>query len=163
MMAWMKQSSTSGYVVNPATKHHDIFGMQQITIHSAVLSESFGSLKLREVAENVWRQWPMARILLLREKQTVLEDPLYDEAADREIDGVSLLGMLAKLSISALVQQGESFPGYGRFRYGDNFADYRETIDAVECDAIKMPGYGTEEKLYHQDLPGDERQRRWPV
>jgi hypothetical protein len=90
-----------------ASTRNEVFELCSIAIHLAVLSDSLGKSSLRGVAENLRRQWPRARILILGAPQTVLDDPLYDEAVDRRISPEDLLAALVKLSTSRSNCRGE--------------------------------------------------------
>ena len=90
--------SNSGYLVITATTLTEVIALRQMAIRLAVLSETLGWSILRSAAENVRRTWPRARILVLGAAQRVLDDPLYDEAADCQITSINLLSVLQKLS-----------------------------------------------------------------
>jgi hypothetical protein len=126
-------------------------------MHLAVLSDSLGSIGLRNVAEDVRRQWPLARVLIIGAAQVVLDDPLYDEAVERRISSADLLVALTNLSAFSSNQRVEIFrQTYGSIRHEDVFKRSRTPVP-VESDPTKNPGYGTEAKEKPQDLPADER------
>jgi len=91
--------STSGFCVERVSTRSEIFDLRFLPMHLAVLSDNLGALILRGAAEDVRRQWPLARVLIIGPAQIVLEDPLYDEAVDRRISPSDLLLVLARMSV----------------------------------------------------------------
>jgi len=90
-----KQSS---YSVTTASSHREVFELRcGASIVVAVLSDALGSLMLGAVARCVRTQWPSARIVLLKRKQPVLEDHLYDEDLDYRLLPSKLDGTLDRL------------------------------------------------------------------
>jgi hypothetical protein len=131
-----------------------------VAIQLVVLSDSLGSSGLRSLAEDVRRQWPLARVLIIGAAQFVLDDPLYDEAVERRISSADLLAALIKLSCYSFSQRVEVFrlnPGSiiqeERFEHS-----YRPA--PVESDPTKHSDYDTETKEEPQDLPAEEH-RDW--
>jgi hypothetical protein len=91
--------SRSNYTVAPASGYREIFGLHsEIGFRLAVLNDNLGELALRAAAEFVRRQWPSARILILGNAQAALEDYLYDEVVNHQIQSKELLDTLARLS-----------------------------------------------------------------
>jgi hypothetical protein len=87
------------YTVAPASSYREIFGLRnEIGFCLAVLNDSLGELALRAATEFVRRQWPSARILILGDAQAALEDYLYDEVVNHQIQSKELLDTLARLS-----------------------------------------------------------------
>ena len=151
--------SNSGYRVVIASTRNEVFDLCSIAIHLAVLSDSLGKSSLRGVAEDLRRQWPRARILILGAAQTALDDPLYDEAVDRRISPEDLLAALVKLSTSRWNCRGEVARCNGNADHeGSSKPNYQPV--PLESDPTKEPGYDLERKAEPQDLPAEER-RNW--
>jgi hypothetical protein len=71
------------YSVTTATNHREVFDLRNTPqMAVAILSDALGLLMLSAVARCVRSQWPAAGILLLRRKQPVLEDHLYDDVIE---------------------------------------------------------------------------------
>lgn len=152
--------SRSGYRVSTASTRKEIFDLRLSTIQLVVLSDSLGCLGLRSLAEDVRRQWPLARILIIGAAQVALDDPLYDEAVERHISSADLLATLAKLSAYTLNRRIEVFrPNPGTVRHEEAFEQNRRSVPA-ESDPTKEPGYGPEAIPEPRDLATEE-QRDW--
>jgi hypothetical protein len=81
-----------------ASSHREVFDLRNSNaINVAVLSDALGLLMLGAVARCVRSQWPMARILLLKRKQPLLEDHLYDDEMEYRLLPKELHGGLARL------------------------------------------------------------------
>jgi hypothetical protein len=96
----------SSYSVTTASSHREVFDLRGgAAVAIAVLSDALGSLMLGAVARCVRSQWPSARIVLLKRKQPVLEDHLYDEDLDYGLLPKKLDGTLARLFNPLLKQR----------------------------------------------------------
>jgi hypothetical protein len=92
------------YSVTTATSHREVFDLRNFPeVSVAILSDAFGLLMLSAIARCVRSQWPAARILLLRRKQPVLEDHLYDDAIEYRSIPKGLVEALVRLSSNATV------------------------------------------------------------
>jgi hypothetical protein len=152
--------SKSGYKVATASTRKELFDLRFLGIHLVILSDSLGSLGLRSFAEDVRRQWPLARVLIIGAAQVVLDDPLYDEAVGRRISPTDLLAAITNLSTYSASERVEVFrSNTGRVNQEEALEHYRESVP-VESDPTKEPGYGGEAKEGPQDLPADEH-RQW--
>jgi hypothetical protein len=151
------QLSNSGYQVATAGTSKEVFDLRFVAIHLAVLSDSLGSLGLRSVAEDVRRQWPLARVLIIGAAQVVLDDPLYDEAVERRISTPDLLAALTKLAAYSSNQRVEVFrQTLGGINHEKDFERARKLVP-VESDPTKDRGYDSPAREEPQDLPADER------
>jgi CheY-like chemotaxis protein len=151
--------SNSGYRVATASTRNEVFDLRSLAIHLAILSDSLGKSSLRGAAENVRRQWPRARILILGTAQTLLDDPLYDEAVDRRISPEDLLSTLVKLSAYPWNFRAEvSRCNGGADHVGTSEPNHQPA--PLESDPTKAPGQDSEPKAEPQDLPAEER-RNW--
>lgn len=90
--------TNSDYCVTTAFSPLEIFLLRDTaSIALAILSASLGRYTLRSVAEAVRKQWPLARILVLGQAGSVLEDHLYDEEIDPYPEPKQLLDDLDRL------------------------------------------------------------------
>jgi hypothetical protein len=129
-------------------------------MHLAVLSDTLGSSGLRSLAQDVRRQWPLARVLIIGAAQVALDDPLYDEAVERRVSSTDFLAALTKLSAYSSSQRMDVFrPHPTNTNLNEALLHHRETVPA-ESDPTKDPGYDTEAKVVPRDLPAEER-RDW--
>jgi|SRR5450756_1506089 len=81
-----------------ASSHREVFDLgNTAAIHVAVLSDALGSITLGAVARCVRWQWPLARILLLKRTQPLLEDYLYDDEMEYRLLSKESSGDLARL------------------------------------------------------------------
>ena len=81
-----------------ASSHREVFDLgTTAAIQLAVLSDALGLIMLSAVARCVRSQWPSARILLLKRKQPLLEDCLYDDEMEYRSLPRELSGGLARL------------------------------------------------------------------
>jgi len=152
--------SNSGYQVATASTRKEFVDLRSSTIQLVVLSDSLGCLGLRSLAEDVRRQWPLARILIIGAAQVALDDPLYDEAVERRISSADLLATLTKLSAYTLNRRIEVFrPNPGSVPHEEAFEQNRRYVPA-ESDPTKEPGYGPEAIPEPRDLPTEEH-RDW--
>jgi len=151
------QLSNSGYHVATASTRKQVFDLRFVAMHLAVLSDSLGSIGLRNLAEDVRRQWPLARVLIIGAAQVVLDDPLYDEAVERRISTSDLLAALTKLSAYSSNQRVEIFrQTLGGIDYEKDLERARKPVP-VESDPTKERGHDSEAQEEPQDLPADER------
>jgi len=91
--------TSSNYVVIAARNRYEVLGLRRTEgISLAILSDALGSMTLQGVARSVRKQWPLARILILKSGQSTLEDNLYDEMVDHQVASQNLLDALIKLS-----------------------------------------------------------------
>jgi hypothetical protein len=91
--------TSSNYVVITARNRYEVLGLRRTEgISLAILSDALGSMTLQGVAMSVRKQWPLARILILKSGQSALEDNLYDEMVDHQVAPQNLLDTLVKLS-----------------------------------------------------------------
>jgi hypothetical protein len=153
------QVSNSGHRVATASTRNEVFYLRSMAIHLALLSDSLGKSSLRVVAGNVRRQWPRARIVILGAAQTLLDDPLYDEAVDRRISPEDLLSTRVRVSAYRCNFRGE----VSRCNGGADHAGPSEPNNQPvppESDPTKVPGHDSEQKAEPQDLPAEER-RDW--
>jgi hypothetical protein len=89
-----------------ATSHREVFDLRSSPrVAVAIISDALGLLMLSAVAHCVRSQWPAARILLLRRKQPVLEDHLYDDAIEYRSIPKGLVEALVRLSSSAIADR----------------------------------------------------------
>ena len=151
--------SASGFRVERASTRSEIFELRLIAIHLAVLSDSLGALILRGVAEDVRRQWPLARVLIIGRAEAVLDDPLYDEAVDRRISPEDLLSTLVKVSAYRCNFRGEVSRCNGGADHAGSSEPNNQPVPP-ESDPTKVPGHDSEQKAEPQDLPAEER-RDW--
>ena len=151
--------SNSGYRVATANTPNEVFDLRSMAIHLAVLSDSLGKSGLRGVAENVRRQWPRARIVILGAAQTLLDDPLYDEAVDHRTSPEDLLSTLLKLSAYRWNFRGKVSRCNGGADHAGSSEPNNQPVPP-ESDPTKVPGHDSEQKAEPQDLPAEER-RNW--
>jgi hypothetical protein len=71
----------------------------------ALLSDSLGQSALRDVAQSVRQQWPMAKILILGRAVPALDDNLYDDEISQSSKQKEIRDMIEKLT--------PTFPGHG--------------------------------------------------
>jgi hypothetical protein len=91
-------SGLSTCVMTTASSHREVFSLRSAdAIDVAVLSDALGLLMLSAVARCVRLQWPSARIVLLKRKQSFLEDHLYDDDMEYRLLPKELGGGLARL------------------------------------------------------------------
>ena len=85
-------------VMTTASSHREVFELRSANaINVAVLSDALGLIMLGALARCVRSQWPSARILLLKRKQPLLEDHLYDDEMEYRLLPMELGGGLARL------------------------------------------------------------------
>ena len=85
-------------VMTTASCHRDVFDLRNaVAINVAVLSDALGLIMLGAVARCVRSQWPAARIVLLKRKQPLLDDHLYDDEMEYRLLPKELGGGLARL------------------------------------------------------------------
>ena len=155
--------SSSGYRVATASTRKELFDLRFVAIHLVVLSDSLGAFGLRSFAEDVRRQWPRARVLIIGAAQVVLDDPLYDEAVERRISSADLVSALTKLSALSSSQRVEEY------RLNTGSLSREETIEhngksvPMESDPTKKPGYNSDLKEEPEDLPAEEHRERRAV
>jgi hypothetical protein len=90
--------TNSNYCVTPAFSHREVFVLRETKgVALAILSDSLGQELLGAIAETVRRQWPLARILILGQAESVLEDHLYDEQINHSLNPTQLLDDLERL------------------------------------------------------------------
>jgi len=88
----------ANYCVTQANSDRELFLMRDTkAVPLAILSDRLGQRLLGTVAETVRRQWPRARILILGQVPTVLEDYLYDEHIYRSPDPKQVLADLESI------------------------------------------------------------------
>jgi len=91
-------SGLSTCAMTTASSHREVFDLgTTAAIQLAVLSDALGLIMLSAVARCVRSQWPSARILLLKRKQPLLEDCLYDDEMEYRSLPRELSGGLARL------------------------------------------------------------------
>jgi len=152
--------SDSGYHVATASTRKQIFDLRFAAIHLAVLSDSLGPLGLRGAAEDVRRQWPLARVLIIGAAQVVLDDPLYDDAVDRRISAPDLLLTLTKMAAYPFSHRVEVWSlNSGSVDLEDAFKSKRKVVP-VESDPTKDPRNYEGPRNEPEDLPAEER-RDW--
>jgi hypothetical protein len=152
--------SASGFRVERASTRSEIFELRLIAIHLAVLSDSLGALILRGVAEDVRRQWPLARVLIIGRAEAVLDDPLYDEAVDRRASPSDLLLVLARMSIYPFSQRVEVWSVNPESADHQDEIKHNRTSMPAESDPTKAPGNDSGLRVVPRDLPAEER-RNW--
>jgi hypothetical protein len=85
-------------VMTIASSHREVFDLRSAAaINVAVLSDALGLIMLGAVARCVRSQWPAARIVLLKRKQPLLDDHLYDDEMEYRLLPKELGGGLARL------------------------------------------------------------------
>ena len=151
--------SVWGFRVEQARTRSELFDLRFVAVHLALLSDILGSSELRRSAEDVRRQWPSARVLILGAAH-VLDDPLYDEAVDRQISSADLLLAITKMSAYPLSHGVEAWNmNPVSFSDDDAFTQNGKSVP-IESDPTKVPGYDSERQVEPQDLPAEER-RKW--
>ena len=81
-----------------ASSHREVFDLRSVAIiHVAVISDALGLIMLGAVARCIRSQWPRARIVLLKRKQPLLDDHLYDDEMEYRLLPKELGGNLSRL------------------------------------------------------------------
>lgn len=106
---WTVLLAESDYGVVTAKAPGEILELQCLGgVQIAIFSGWMEMGALRASAESVRRQWPTARILILGEVTSALEDYLYDERMDPVFDTKRLLDTLKRLKKEAWERQSLS-------------------------------------------------------
>jgi DNA-binding NtrC family response regulator len=106
----------SDYSVTPAFSPREIFALRETkAIALAILSDSLGPQLLPAVAYAVRKQWPLARILILGQPGSVLEDQLYDEKIENPSDPKRLLEEVERLYKDSWNQRSNTIDSRGSF------------------------------------------------
>lgn len=66
-------------------------------VHAAIVHEALNSFELDEVCRYIRRQWPAAKILVIRDGENFLEDALYDDRVMPDVPPQVLLQALEQL------------------------------------------------------------------
>jgi hypothetical protein len=100
---WLHADPT--YCVTVAFGIREFFLLRVKAIALALLSDSLGQSALRDVAQSVRQQWPMAKILILGRAVPALDDNLYDDEISQSSKQKEIRDMIEKLT--------PTFPGHG--------------------------------------------------
>jgi hypothetical protein len=92
----------AAYCVTATFGIREFFSLRAKAFALALLSDSLGHSALRNVAESVRRQWPMARILVLGRAVPALDDNLYDDEISQSSKQNELRDMIERLTPSFL-------------------------------------------------------------
>ena len=106
----------SDYSVTPAFSSREIFALRETkAIALAILSDSLGPQLLPAIAHAVRKQWPLARILILGQAGSALEDQLYDEKIENPSDPKRLLEEVERLYKDSWDQRSNTIDSRGSF------------------------------------------------
>ena len=106
----------SDYSVTPAFSAREIFALRETkAIALAILSDSLGPQLLPAIAHAVRKQWPLARILILGQAGSALEDQLYDEKIENPSDPKRLLEEVERLYKDSWNQRSNTIDSRGSF------------------------------------------------
>ncbi len=90
--------NAANYCVTRAFSHGEVFVLRSTeAVALAIISDSFGSRVLGAVALTVRTQWPLARILIIGQAATMLEDQLYDEQVEHSVEPRQLVEDIERL------------------------------------------------------------------
>jgi hypothetical protein len=80
------------------TDHRELWARSKLElVHVFVLCEALSGSELEEVSRFIRRQWARAKILVLRDGEEFLDDPLYDERIAPDASTPVLIETIEKL------------------------------------------------------------------